>query len=389
MVEEEITKEFIEQNLFSKSGYINPQRVKKLGYTVKEIYLLYHNMEEPKCPTCGGPVKFIGFSKGFNKHCSNKCSQKDPDVAEKRRQSCISRYGVDYASQVLENREKVRKTIKNTWLREKDLIIEKRHQTNIEKYGVPEVFQSLEIKDKIKNTLLTKYNETSPMRIPEIKEKWKKTLFDNYGVYNPFKSQEIRDKYRQTNTEKYGVPEVLQSEEVREKIKETLLTKYNETSPMRIPEIKEKWKKTLFDNWDTKSEKIKEKIKKTNLDRYGTEYASQSPEIRQKISKGISIALREKYQDITFKKAGYVYIIYSPKLNLKKVGYTTNLNKRLKELKKAIEDPNLKILQYKYYENATQIEFRIHKILKRFNVVLNEKSIGYTEWYYPVHIQLT
>ena len=319
LMEEEITKEFIDQNLFTKSGYINAPKAKKLGLNIKELYLIYHNIQEPKCPTCDGPVKFLGFSKGFAEHCSNKCTHNDPKVIEKKKQTCINKYGTEFASQAPENIKKVQNTILNAWNRKRDQILEKRYQTNLERYGTKEVFQS---------------------------------------------------------------------EEIKEKARDTIYKKYGENHVMNVPEIKEKWRNSLLDDWPNKSEKIKEKTKQTNLERYGYEYIPQVPEITEKRVKNIAATLREKYQDPSYRKAGYVYILYSPKLDLKKVGYSMDVHKRFKDIKKDINDPNLELLQYKYYENATQVEFAIHKMLKKYNVVLNEKSIGYTEWYNPIHIQL-
>lgn len=49
------------------------------GDTIQEkLYLLYHNIEKPKClnPGCNNDVKFLTFSKGYNQTCCNSCAQK-------------------------------------------------------------------------------------------------------------------------------------------------------------------------------------------------------------------------------------------------------------------------------------------------------------------------
>ena len=64
-------------------------------------YMLKHNIyEKPKCPICGKPVKinFRHFNLGiFTQFYSDRCKNLSPDLKEKRKQTCMKKYGVENA----------------------------------------------------------------------------------------------------------------------------------------------------------------------------------------------------------------------------------------------------------------------------------------------------
>lgn len=104
----------------------------------------------------------------YKKHCSKSCCAKDNAAkgAEKKRQTCIARYGTPYPIGSAATRTKIKNSIKD-------------------RYGVENVSQ-----------------------INSVKDKKKATLIEHYGVDHPLKSQEIKDRVRTTLTEKYGVQHV-------------------------------------------------------------------------------------------------------------------------------------------------------------------------------------
>ena len=71
---------------------------------------------------------------------------------------------------------------------------EKRKQTNLEKFGVEYPLQNEEIKEKIKKTNLEKFGVENPLQNEEIKEKIKKTNLEKFGVEYPLQNEEIREK---------------------------------------------------------------------------------------------------------------------------------------------------------------------------------------------------
>lgn len=57
------------------------------------LYLWYNNMDEvPTCKVCGSPVKFNGFTKGYNVYCSSYCANQDEDTKQKQRDKFYERY---------------------------------------------------------------------------------------------------------------------------------------------------------------------------------------------------------------------------------------------------------------------------------------------------------
>jgi hypothetical protein len=84
----------------------------------KEYYDKYLKKEnEGLCIICNRETKFETLNLGYNKFCGLKCSGKSYETKNKRKLTCISRYGVDNPSKNIE-------------------FINKQERTNIEKYGI-------------------------------------------------------------------------------------------------------------------------------------------------------------------------------------------------------------------------------------------------------------
>lgn len=99
---------------------------------------------------------------------------------------------------------------------------EKRKKTCMDKFGVENPLQNKEIMEVFRSTLLQKYGYENPSQVPEFKEKMKLTTLERFGVTYASKNEEIKEKIRNTNIQRYGVPYTQQSSEVRAKANETL-----------------------------------------------------------------------------------------------------------------------------------------------------------------------
>lgn len=159
----ECGKEFINNKIkltnMMKYGVENPfqnEEIKdKIKQSIKQKYNVYNVSQSDEIKE----LKKQTFKNNYG--CDYGQSL---EVNEKRKETCLKKYGVACAlkSSVVRNK------IKNTCLN---------------KYGVENPFGSIEIKNKIKNTYLTKYGVTSNMQVPELYEKNLKSRTDNGVSY--------------------------------------------------------------------------------------------------------------------------------------------------------------------------------------------------------------
>lgn len=198
------------------------------------LYMYFNNLNYPPiCPVCGKPTLFLSYDRGFQKYCSLKCSNNDPDVVKKKEQTSLKRYGV----------------IKPQRL---DVVKRKSRNTAIKNHG-GQGNESISIKEKQKQTMIDRYGVECFSENPELLEKSKQTKFKRYGDAN----YTNREKSKQTCLEKYGHESPLGSKNIQEKSKQTLLTKYGVRYITQNEEIKNKINKT-------KSQNYKSQILQTN-----------------------------------------------------------------------------------------------------------------------------
>ena len=250
----EYIKEYYKNSLDKNNHLLNSKMKKYLTedieiyfknspYTLQQLgYLIQNNLEEiPKCKICGKDLD--NFQNG-KKYCSSKCFSNSDEVINKRKNTCLKKYGVASYTKTPE-------------------YIEKTKKTNNEKYGVDFSLQSRIIQEKSRNTLMTLYGVENVSKNEEIKLKKAKTTLKNYNVENPFQSQEIKEKIRKTNFEKYGVEYCSQSEKIKEKIKSTNNELYGK-------------------DWFVCTKEFEEKYKQTSIEKYGFETPMKNPEIKLK-----------------------------------------------------------------------------------------------------------
>lgn len=155
--------------------------------TRKEVFLKGYK-EIPRCVICGEFCKFVPYH-GFSATCCNICQRKYSSIvhrsfSEEKRKDIISR-------------TKLSKSLKSA--EEKQKTIDKRKQTCIQRYGGVAPAQNKDVMDKMKHTCLERHGVDNIFKDKEyIKQKTK----DKYGVDNIFKDKEyIRKKF----ISKYGV----------------------------------------------------------------------------------------------------------------------------------------------------------------------------------------
>ena len=133
------------------------------------------------CPVCGNRCKFTKFNKGYHIYCSKECVQNDNLIQDKKKKTCINKYGVENYSQTDEYKERMKKTCLEKYGDENYNNVEKARQTSLEKYGV------------------THYSYST-----EFSKRYKQFCLQTYGTINSFQSETIKEKSKQTCLEKYG-----------------------------------------------------------------------------------------------------------------------------------------------------------------------------------------
>ena len=112
MTRDEIKEKLLNQPFFKSNGALNNawihHNIQKFdlssleGDTIYEkLYLLFH--ERTYCKICGSPTPFVSWTLGYRKACSSSCKGKLSRLGykasevekEKRRKTCLERYGVD------------------------------------------------------------------------------------------------------------------------------------------------------------------------------------------------------------------------------------------------------------------------------------------------------
>lgn len=119
----------------------------------KDYYDTYIKSEnDGKCKTCGKPTNFFNMWHGYRQFCSDSCMSSNKDIQDKRKQTSLKHYGVEFPH------------------------------------------SSQEIKDKTANTCLEKYGATNLYASQYGKQKIRETLLSRYGVENITQNHEARCK---------------------------------------------------------------------------------------------------------------------------------------------------------------------------------------------------
>jgi hypothetical protein len=259
----------------------------------EKFYLLENSVIElPKCE-CGNSVVFVDMIKGYREFCSRRCMYDSSKLKDKRRDTCIEKWGVDNPSKSNQVKIKVIETniekFGHEWATKSDEIKNKIKDKFIENWGVDNPSKIKEVRDKAKETMFERFGVEHAMHSDDIKKRVKDKFIENWGVDNPSKIKEVRDKARKTMLDKFGVEYALQSDAILLKSKETMLERWGVDSPLKSKKILDKIKKNNIKKWGfdnpSKSDIIKDKIKSSILKKYNTLNLLEVKEIRDKIDK--------------------------------------------------------------------------------------------------------
>ena len=259
--------------------YNDSQSLKETVYRINFGYDV-----RPVCENCGKPIEFLGKpSRMWKTYCSNQCRY-SLNRLNKYKKTCLEKYGVEYAQQSNEVKDKAKQTCLEKYGVEHYTNREKSKQTCLEKYGVESNLNIPEIKEKCKESRIKNKDK--------IKEKSKQTCLEKYGVEYSAQADVVKDKIKQTCLEKYGVTNGGGSEQALEKIKQTCLKRYGLTNGGGSKESLEKIKQTCLERYGVdcsfKIDSVQEKIKQTCLKKYGVYSYSKTEEYSDYMSKLMS-----------------------------------------------------------------------------------------------------
>ena len=161
-----------------------------------------------KCDVCGHEkeiryyVYLHNIKSGGYYGCSNKCS------INKYYHTNIEKYGVKYATELEEIKEKRKQTCREKYgveyAQSLKQFVDKRKQTNLERYGVEHSQSLKQFIDKRKETNLKRYGTEYPQNLENFIEKKKQTNLKKFGFEYPHQNKEISKMAQNTMIERYG-----------------------------------------------------------------------------------------------------------------------------------------------------------------------------------------
>ena len=188
----------------------------------------------------------------------------------------------------------------------KECIENLRKSTMVKRFGVEYAMQNPEIRDKRDSTNLQRYGNVVPAKTDAIKEKIRQHFLDKFGVSTPFLLDDFQDKSYATCMERYGVGYTSQISGRTKKIQDTNLQKYGSVSPIGNPEIRSKIVSTMMDKYGVPYYCMSE------------DYKQHNPNIISKINLQIidklnQLGLHAEPEKITIGR--HSYDIYIPECN--------------------------------------------------------------------------
>jgi len=221
---------------------VDLEKIKKISSLVRLDFIC-------KCGKVGNKTFRLMFEKG------SMC-----------RECTINLYNIRHKASLMENTG-------HEYALQSDNAKEKKRQTCIERFGFDNQMKSEIVKEKIKATSMERYGVEHCSQLESVKERKKETCMKHYGVGNPLQCPEIIEKSKATCMKRYGVEHCSQLENVKEKVRQTNLKRYGVTYAIKLQYFKEKKKETCMKKYGvtyaTKLQSVKDKRTKTNLERYG------------------------------------------------------------------------------------------------------------------------
>ena len=186
----------------------------------------------------------------YKKYCSKLCQYSDParslkiSVAVKLAHANPEWKSAWYSN--IQNRDhamydKIVESNKNRSIEDKLASDEKKRKTCIERYGEDHFSKTSEFNIKFKETCLSRYGVEHHNKDPEINAKIADSLIKKYEI----DGHEIITRTQATNIERYGEIHYNRLAEGKARIRETCLEKYGVDNFSQTDEFSEKFKKTL------------------------------------------------------------------------------------------------------------------------------------------------
>lgn len=249
----------------------------KLGYKFTKMREKFEVKVEDLKPTSAKKVLCICDSCGkeFQRQMLNRASAIDDEFGElcyqcahnvRMKKRNKEKYGVEIPSQLPELREQNRIHAIN----QSDATKEKRKQTCLKRYGTAFYVQSDDCKEKSKHTLMQRYGVQNASQAQSVKEKKRLTTQRHYGVDNPLQHPMIKQKMQDTILNKYGVSNVSHVSEIDIKKRQTCLQNYGVEYPMQNSTILEKSKRSFYHKGNAPSSKVERKLCQQLERLYGT-----------------------------------------------------------------------------------------------------------------------
>ncbi len=153
------------------------------------------------CPVCGKLTRYKGGLNGYERTCSISCGQLHPETRLKMSKTNLERYGAENPYGSKQIRDKIKQTnlqnigvanpFQQKYVQEKAIhnshtieAEEKRKTTCLQRYGNIYHIASEEVKLKTKQTLLDRYNVMNAYSIPEIHNKAVQHSLNYHDNYN-------------------------------------------------------------------------------------------------------------------------------------------------------------------------------------------------------------
>ena len=202
--------------------YIKPDKEKTYSINSEEELNYYKSLRpirlwsrthfKCKCSKCheDKDILLLNLKLPFICHkCIAKINANKESTKERRKATCLAKYGVENTFQSEEKKAKIRQTCK-------------------ERYGVENCAQNTEIYAKVKMTNLERYGYTCSLNTEENLARRKETWLKTLGVDNPNKSNIVKAKARKTCLKKYGTIYYTQTEEYKQRSMKSKLEKYGD-----------------------------------------------------------------------------------------------------------------------------------------------------------------
>lgn len=205
----------VEEILTNNGVTLRPKRGDRIQK--EDLYNYYivenHSLEES--------YKYFDVSKSSLQLYIKKYNLHKPEELRlgKIEKTMLERYGVEHALQSNEFIEKYKKSMLEKPEEELREMKDKRKKTCLEKYGCVNPMQNKDVQEKSKQTCLEKYGVDHHLKSPEFRKKIEGIVMDKYGVTNVLYLPEVQAKKQKTIKEKYGVDnygELDLSQEVRD-----------------------------------------------------------------------------------------------------------------------------------------------------------------------------